>query len=46
MKKLYEYRMLIGFIVLVLGVTYLNSLSLKEFIKEENAQPLVIEKLN
>ncbi len=46
MKKILKYRMLIGFIVMVLGVTYLNSLSLKQMIIDEKNNSIVASKLN
>lgn len=46
MKKVFEYKVLIGFIVLVLGVTYLNSLTIKELIKEERSNEIVMQNIN
>lgn len=42
MKKVFEYRVLIMFIVMVLGITYYNSLTMKELIKEESSRDFVM----
>lgn len=43
MKKILEFKILIMFVILVLGVTYFNSLAMKRFIAEEQLNEIVMD---